>query len=287
MTADFPDWTAPQAHANAISTTGAPPLVLKQVVDALIGQNIPANSSITRPASGQFAVNQPGYEIQLNVATLGGTAPIVSVELQWYDSTFGGQIEDEIYYFYSGNLNGHLIHGRGPSKGDRVVVVITNHDATSAVTVSYTLLQTSRTFTREFWHTLVKAGAAPVFPGFTAIAHNIAGNILGAQSGSLNASQLLTLVMPLYTGTCRINGTGANTAGMTTWSIATATDPVAGSSFGFQGVNGQSGFAPTGVTSLWVPEIALPRAQCQLRIQNSLTVAQTVLTTLTAQEDRA
>lgn len=284
---DFPDWTAPQANANAIATTGAPPLVLKQVVDVLIGQAINAGASVTRPASGQFPVNQPGYEIQLNVATLGATAPIVSVELQWYDSAFGGQIDDEIYYFYSGNLNGHLIHGRGPSKGDRVVVVITNHDATSQVTVSYTLLQTSRTFTREFWHTLIKAGAAPVFPGFTAVPHDIAANVLGAQSGSIAGSTTSTLVMPLYTGTCRLMGSGASTAGMTQWNIVTATDPVAGSSFSFQGVNGQTGFAPTGVTSLWIPEIALPRSQCQLRVQNILTVAQTVLTTLIAQEDRA
>lgn len=287
MTVDFPDWGAPQAHATAISTTGAPPLVFKQVIDALIGQSVPANSSITRPASGKFALNQPGYEIQFNVATLGATAPVVSVELQWYDSTFGALMDDETYYFYSGDLNGHFIHGRGPTKGDRVVVIITNRDPTSAVTVSYTLLQTSRTFTREFWHTITKAGAVPVFPGFTAITHNVTGNVLAAFSASVAASTTLTRIMPLYTGTARFMGVGASAAGQTTWSVQSVTDPLGSSEFPFQGINGQSGFSPDGTASLYVPDLALPRSQCQLLITNSLTVAQTVIFEIMAQEDRA
>jgi hypothetical protein len=284
---DFPDWQAPQAHATAISTTGAPPLVFKQVIDALIGTNIGASGSVTRPGSGQFSLNQPGYEIALNVATLGATAPIVSVELQWYDSAFGQLIDDETYFFYSGNLNGHFIHGRGPTKGDRVVVVITNHSGASGITVSYTLLQTSRVFTREFWRTITKNGVNPVFPGFTAISHNVSGNYLGFTNSSVPAGQTVAFLLPLYTGTARLFGQGAAAAGQTTWIMLPSADPVAGAVNSFQGVNGQSGFAPFGASSLYVEDIALPRSQAQLQIINSLTTAQPVITSLIAQEDRA
>lgn len=284
---DFPDWGAPQAHASAISTTGAPPLVFKQVLDVLIGQTIGVSTSLTRPASGTFPLNQPGYEIELNVATLGGTATVVSVELQWYDSTFGALIDDETYYFYSGNVNGHLIHGRGPTKGDRVVAIITNHSGANQITVSYTLLQTSRTFTREFWHTITKGGVNPVFPGFSAIAHNVAGNVLGITNSAVAASTTVVLLLPLYTGTARLFGQGANTAGQTTWIILPSADPIAGTVNSFQGVNGQSGFSPFGASSLYVEDIALPRSQAQLQLINSLTVAQGIITHLIAQEDRA
>lgn len=285
---DFPDWTAPQANATAISTTGAPPLVFKQVIDVLIGQAINASSSITRPASGQFALNQPGYEIQLNVATLGSTATIVSVELQWYDSAFGALIETETYYFYSGNVNGHLIHGRGPSKGDRVVVIITNRSGANQVTVSYTLLQTSRTFTREFWHTIVKAGTAPVIPGFTLIGTNIAGNVLGTDVATIAASGIRTLLLPLYTGTVRLFGIAPSvTAGNITWTVEPVADPVSASNNEFSGTNGQSGFAPSGSGSLYVPDMGLPRSQCQIQVANALTTGQAVTTVLITQEDRA
>ena len=284
---DFPDWQAPQAHATAISTTGAPPLVFKNVIDALIGQTINASSSLTRPASGKFSLNQPGYEILLNVASLTSPAPIVSVELQWYDSTFGQLLDTETYYFYSGNVNGHFIHGRGPSKGDSVVVLVTNHSGAGAVTFTYTLLQTSRVFTREFWKTIIKAGVAPAYLGLTAINHNIAGNVVGLTSSSVGAGATLAFVMPLYTGTARLFGQGAAAAGQSTWIILPSTDPVGGSVNSFQGVNGQSGFAPFGASSLYVADIAMPRSQCQLQLINNLTVAQAIITSITAQEDRA
>lgn len=286
---DFPDWQAPAENARQISVTGAPPLVFKQLIDVLIGQNIPASSSVTRPATGNFKLNQPGYEIELNIASLTNPAPIVSVELQWYDSSFGALMEDETYYFYSGDVNGHQIHGRGPSKADRVVVVITNHSGAGGLTCSYTLLQTSRTFTREFWHTITKGGVTPSFLGFTALAHNIAGDLVGTRALSVPASQTDVTLMPFYTGTVRLFGTGplAVAAAAIQWIILATADPVAAANNLFQGSNGQSGFAPFGQSSLYAPDIALPRSQCELQISNTLTIAQNCTAILVAQEDRA
>ena len=274
--------------AGQVAVTGAPPLVFKRVIDVLIGQNIPASSSITRPASGKFSLNQPGYEIALNVATLGGTAPVVSVELQWYDSAFGALIDDEIYYFLSGNINGHLIHGRGPSKGDQLVVIIRNYNATSAVTVSYTLLQTSRVFTREFWKTITNGAVAPVFPGFTTVGMNPAANTIAADSSSVAASTTKILALPLYTGTVRLSGIGGDTVvNNTEWQIQNATDQVAGQAVLIVG-NGETGFAPTGPLSAYVPEVPLPRAQCTLNLINrNSTTGQTISTNIVTQEDRA
>lgn len=284
---DFPDWQAPQAHANAISTTGAPPLVLKRVVDVLIGQNVPALGTVTRPASGAFSINQPGYEIQINVATLGGTAPACSVELQWFDSSFGGLVDDEVYYFLSGNLNGHLIHGRGPSKGDQVVAIIKNYDPTSAVTFSYTLLQTSRVFTREFWKTTTKGGVNPVFPGFTATPQNLPANVLCAQSVSVPASGSSSFMLPLYTGTVRLIGSASATVGTQQWEVIDVTEQVAGAqTFSVVG-NGETGYAPNGPGSAYLPDVPLPRAQCKMTLINTATTAQIMNTNIIAKEDRA
>lgn len=288
MTADFPDWTAPQAHANAISTTGAPPLVFKRVVDLQVGTSIPANGVLTRPASGQFLLNQPGYEISLNVATLGATAPIISVELQWFDSAFQGLIDDEIYFFYSGDANGHLIHGRGPTKGDQVVVIVTNHSATSAVSFTYTLLQTSRVFTREFWKTIVKAGAFPAFPGFTPVTHDIGAGILCGQAVSVPASTTSKFVLPLYTGTVRLFGvTSSAVAANNSWNVLAVTDLITAGGPLLQVANGQTGYSPLGVTSAYVPDTPLPRAQCQLQNVNLPAGIQTMTTAIVAQEDRS
>ena len=269
---DYPDWQ------NA--------LVFNRVIDVLIGSTINANSVLTRPASGKFNLVQPGYEFELNVATLGGTAPVVSVELQWYDSTFGALMDDEIYYFYSGNINGHLIHGRGPCKGDQLVIKITNYSGASAITVSDTVLQVPRVFTREFWKTITLGAVAPVFPGFTAAANDIAGNIVAAASQTVPATSSAALVLPFYTGTVRLMAAGANTAGMTQVTIEPVTDQNAGNVFNFQGVNGQSGFSVDGVTSLYASDIALPRAQCQMTLTNLLASSQLILASLVAQEDR-
>ena len=284
---DFPDWQAPQAHANAISLTGAPPLVLKKVVDLGVGQSLPATGSILRPASGAFSINQPGYEMFFNVASLGSPAPIVSVELQWFDSFTNALMEDETYWFYSGNASGHLIHGRGPSKADQLVILMTNHDATHGVTISWTLLQVSRVFTREFWHTNTKNQQNPVFLGFTAATHDISSDVVASLSTSVPASTIDTFVLPLYTGTVRLYGQGGPAAGNIQWSVFNATDLGGSAANVVQGVSGQAGFAPFGPSSLYVPEVALPRSQCQLNINNTTTVAAVVAASMIAQEDRA
>lgn len=285
---DFPDEKAPDAHATAISLTGAPPLVLKRVLDVQVGTSIPAGGTLTRPASGAFAINQPGYEIQVNVGQVGGTAAIISVELQWYDSAFNGLIEDEIYYFYSGDVNGHQIHGRGPSKGDQVVVIVKDHSGASGVSFSYTLLQTSRTFTREFWHTIVKNQAFPAFPGFTAVTHDIGAGVIAGQAVSVPASTVDTFVLPLYTGTVRLFGvTSSASAGNNDWQVLAVTDLGVAGAVLLQGSNGQSGFAPDGVSSLYIPDTPLPRAQCVLKNVNLPAGIQTMTTAIVAQEDRS
>lgn len=263
-------------------------LVFNRVIDTLIGQNINAASSITRPAAGKFNLVQPGYEVELNVATLGGAAPVVSVELQWFDSTFGALMDDEIYYFYSGNLNGHLIHGRGPCKGNQLVMVIRNYSGVSAITVSDTVLQVPRVFTREFWKTITQGAVAPVFPGLTAAGMNPAAGTLCADSSTLAASGSKSLVLPLYTGTVRLHGVGSDpVSGNAQWEIVNATDQAAGQAI-LLANNGVTGFAPAGALSAYVPQTPLPRAQCALDLFNKNAGAgQTISTNIVAGEDRA
>ena len=274
---------------GTIAVTGVPPLVFKQVLSQGVGVSLPHASSITRPVSGKISFNQPAYEFWFNIATLGATAPVISVELQWFDSATGARTDDELYYFYSGNASAHFIHGRGPTKGDQLVFIMTNYSATIDATISWVGLQTSRTFSREFWHTIGQGATQPVYPGFTAAASDISANVLASESHAIAASSFISVILPLYTGTVRIMATTTDpAAGNSKWTITAVSDQVTPNVVTFEGLNGQSGFAPFGVSSLYAAEIALPRGQCQLQMQNAnTTTSETLTTAIVAQEDRA
>lgn len=286
---DFPDEQAPDAHARAISLTGAPPLVLKNILDLLLSTTLPALGTITRPASGLFTVNQPAYEILISLATSGTPAPVVSVELQWVESFTGFTLDSETYYLYSGDANGHLIHGRGPSKADRVKVIFKNYSGAVSTGINYVLLQTSRTFTREFWKTITKGGVQPVYPGLIAAASNASANVLSDDSHLLAANATISVILPFYTGTVRLFGTTTDTTvGNSRWFITPNSDQIAGSLATLEAANGEQGFAPLGPLSMYAPTLALPRSQCTLLLSNTnATTSQTITAMVTAQEDRS
>lgn len=288
MVTDFPDWEAPQAHADRIAVTGAPPLVFKRVLDNGVGQSLPHGGTITRPASGKISVNQPTYEFFINIATASSPAPVASVELQWFDSALGSKLDAELYYFYTGNLAAHFVHGRGPSKGDQLVFIFTNYSGSVDATISWAVVQTSRVFTREFWHSIGQGNGTPTFPGLTSATWDISSNKLACQANALAASATSDFVLPLYTGTVRLWGTTTDpAAGNSKWRIFDNTGQIGTGLFEFKGSNGQTGFAPDGASTLWVPTIALPRSQCTLELSNTATTTQTLSTTIIAQEDRA
>ena len=272
--------------AGQVSTTGAPTLVFKNIIDVLLSQNIPANSSVTR---GAFTINQPDYEILLGVNTAGASAPILSVEFQWIESFSGLVLEDETYYIYSGNAAGHQIHGRGPTKADRLKVILKNNNVAIACSVTYVIIQTSsRNYTREFWRTVMQGGVAPIFPGFNASTMNMPSNWLAGQTNNIAASSNNIFLLPLYTGSVRLYAeTGSAVAGKAEWVILDNSDQIILGSAGFKGLNGQSGYSPNGLSSLYIPDIALPRSQCTLQVINNDTVAQNLFTGLLAKEDRS
>ena len=279
---------SPAQVAGQIAVTGAPPLVFKQILSQGVGVSLPHASSLIRPVSGKISFNQPAYEFWFNVATLGAAAPVISVELQWFDSATGARTDDELYYFYSGNVNAHFIHGRGPTKGDQLVFIMTNYSTTIDATISWVGLQTSRTFTREFWHTIGQGITQPAYPGLTAAASDISSNTLSAETHVLGASGSLVIVLPLYTGTVRIFGTTTDaTAGNSQWQIFNNTDAIGPTQIA-GGANGQTSDSPLGVKSLYLADITLPRAQCSLQLVNgNTTTSQTLNTAIIAQEDRA
>ncbi len=290
VTTDSPDWQPHVGLATQIANTGAPLLAFKTELDFLVGSSLPAATSTTRPASGQFTIGQTAYEIIIKTSTVSSPAAIISAELQWFDSSSGIQVDDEIYYFYEGNLTTpHNVHGRGPSKSDRLVIVFTNHSATIGCTISYVLLQTSRIYTRELWRTFNPGGAAQVFPGFTAATFDMSSNILSADSFALLHNTTQTIVLPLYTGTVQLWGdTTDATAGNSQWNLFDATDTVAASQQQIVRGANNTAFGPAGISSFYLPTVALPRSQCSLQFSNNnATTTETLRLAMVAQELRS
>lgn len=294
MTADFPDWQAPQAHANAIGVTGVPLTAFKTIIASNVGGlNIPANSTVALPTpTTSYGIGQVSYEFLFTLFSAAAAAPVIGIELVWSDSVTGLLTWDEQYFVFAGrNLAGaHSISGRGPSKGDRLQVNISNNSATAATAV-FVLQQTSRPYSREFWQTVQQAGFAnPVFNGLAYAAGNMSAKTLCSQSQLVAAAGNNVFVLPLYTGLVHLyfrstDGTLANNE----WRIVCDSDQNdAGDTNRLLVFAGASGFAPYGSnfqSAFTLANYPLRNAQTKVQMLNhNATTAATHLMHVTAAE---
>lgn len=144
MTADFPDYQVPQAHADRIAATGVPLLNLPRQV---------FNRQAATLAAGAFfqtataAISQPGYDVffQVSENVAGAASAQVTVALNWFDSATNLAVQSEVYNIFIPAAGGgaHLVRGFGPTRGDQLNIVITNND-TQAITYSLVVTQNSR-----------------------------------------------------------------------------------------------------------------------------------------------
>jgi hypothetical protein len=171
VTADFPDFQVPQAHADAIATTGAPLLTLATLVDSQTGKVITAGNVFPGPGK---PISQIGYEIQVQVtANSASTVPYAVVALTWVDSGTGITVGSDTWTVPgSSNATPFMVLGKGPSKADKVSVTVTNLDPANSITISYVLIQNSRVYPKDDWRwynnnnrlTAVPAATLPTLP---------------------------------------------------------------------------------------------------------------------------
>jgi hypothetical protein len=83
-------------------------------------------------------------------------------------------------FFAGATGSEHLIHGHGPSNADQLVVSFTAGSA--QITVNYSIMQSSRIYTKHLWRTTNPQTSSPVFSGFSFPPEDVgAGIILGVQ----------------------------------------------------------------------------------------------------------
>lgn len=221
---EFPDWDAPQGHANAIAATGVPLLHLKTSLAAPTSQTVAAGNTLQLPTPTTFYnLGQISYEIAFQVWTAAATASRFQVQLRWYDSATGRTTSVRNVYAYAATTaTTHWIIGRGPVRGDDLQVWVTAEDNT--IVFNAVILASSIPYMRDRWETTIP-GNIPVFPGFTSAVYDPDGGWLASVSSSVAAAGSTTTLLPLYTGLVTVNGTTTDTtAGESELRIVDAAD---------------------------------------------------------------
>lgn len=257
---DFPDWNAPQGHATAISTTGAPLLNLYSLL-ANINTNISAGATLTLPVTGIFNITQPGYEALFQIAAPSSLQSIVTVEMTWFDSTSGIISAYRRFRFFAGaSGTPHIVEGHGPSNANQLTVKITA--GAQAIAIAGAILQSSRIYLNHVWRTANTAQTPPVFPGFTYAPGDFAAGILLAAEDSLLLSTNKKYLLPLYTGDVTWNGRDSSgLSGKSQYQILA--EPETGFTNTVIAIRGagQSGFAGFNPSSM-EGGVTLPGVQC-------------------------
>lgn len=207
---DYPDWTAPQAHADAIAATGTPPLTL---VNGVAGQvvNVPANGI---QLGNTFAFSQPSYELFMDIfqSGAGATGPL-EVKMQWFENTFSQVIDQQSWWVWPGaaTLN-HQVAAKGPSRAGLLSMVFSNHSVAAAYRVTYWLYQRSHYYTRDDWRSMVFTSSVNA----VTVPTNDTVEGLVCQTSALIAGGGNTKVqLPLYSGQVQVYAdTTSNTTDM-------------------------------------------------------------------------
>lgn len=160
---DYPDWQTPQAHATQIAATGVPLLRATNNLGNTFGTTLAGGASTQLVPS--VAVNQPGYEVTVEVSmpASSGTIPFVHIALLWWDSATGlfGNRRDVV--LPAGNAGANLLtcYMFGPMHSDMFRVDAINLDPAITATLNWTVNQTSHVFERDQAYQYSYAGTAP------------------------------------------------------------------------------------------------------------------------------
>lgn len=208
---DFPDWQAPQAHATAISTTGAPLLRLTTKIGSGSATSIPATGQVTLITAAP--ITQPGYEaaLQLNLPVATGTIPFAALNVQWIDTSSGLAVSSKQYFLSAGNgpANALQYYIAGPCYGDQLTVTVTNLEAAAAMTLTWAFNQTSHIYEHDRIVQPLYGGLAP--NGFTNPAGNPNAAVIAITRPTIAANSQASRLCAVRSGKallCSDNGGG-------------------------------------------------------------------------------
>jgi hypothetical protein len=260
---DYADWGVPQANANMIAATGVP----------LLGNpNVLLNAApVIAPGATYLSPNLPvsqlGYEIAIQPFASGsGSAGPLEIEVNWQDATATYTIELENWLIWPGAAaGGHLIYGKGPTKGGIVQISIINGSSAMAYTAPIQVWQRSHPYTRDDWRSRFYVNSAS---GNAIATTDLTTSLIGYRNVSVAAAGLDASELPLYSGPCTLwfqTASGTTDMVLTIQSSAGANQPSLGTKI-FQ--------MPSPAGGAFSAQIVLPRYQCRVQMQNKNAAAQ-------------
>jgi|SRR5579864_1201372 len=165
MTADFPDWQAPSAHAAQIAIQGVPLLAGSTGVPgrtwALAG-----GASSTAAA---MTFHKIGYEMLVK-ANIGSTAtvPFAQLKLEWSDSGSGLLVATDTWIIpCCQSPSKFIVSGRGPTKADTCTPTVTNLDPAITNSVELDVLENGRVYQLDNWNWINELDSALTIPTLT------------------------------------------------------------------------------------------------------------------------
>lgn len=171
------------------------------------------NATLAVPANTteSFSVlsSHPGYFIDIfaSIANAGATVPWYLVEFIWQDSGAATIIDIEHFYLPAASSGRWRTCGKGPNRGQLLTVNITNYDPTYAMTVTYSIGETTQHIARDDWRTLdYNTAVIPGFGGYSQTPNGVAlgdmaAGVLAVQNNdTLPAHATWTQLLPMYTG---------------------------------------------------------------------------------------
>jgi hypothetical protein len=254
------------AIPNNIASTGAPLLALPSVLASGSNVAVPGGGEVN--ILNKTSVNQPGYEVFIELETTSSSATPVQIQLAWYDPTLGIQTDLTNIWVFAGSTSfPHFVIGRGPTRDSQLQIVVAS--PVNAITiVNYVVFQHSRVYASDFWRTALDNGANLIFPGFTIPADHDSstGFLAGDNFTSLAAGGTETEVLPLFSGRVFIQGLSVNTSasGALQITVNPAADHAIGGSSNFNQIVNIA-CANQVVTQ----EASLPLVQCTLTVTNT------------------
>lgn len=254
------------ALPSGVAATGVPLLTRSTLLNQQTSVSLTIGAVSTL---GPFNVSQIGYEMILSSFQPTGVLSFFKVELQWSDSVTGAITGFERWWLVPGSAIGspHVINGIGPTKGDRLTVIITNHaNSTGSITYSYTLLQNSRVYAEDKWRTQGFSAAGQSGPG-----QDVVSNVLASVTSGLAAGAGLSRFLPLYNGTINLMVTSTSNTNDCEVTLNDVADQSIITNPNFP-IYDQFTNAQGNLYAL----VGLPRAQLQLNITNHNAATKTV-----------
>jgi hypothetical protein len=177
-----------------------------------------------------FTITRPGYLLNVSaVYTTGeGTSGLFTMDVAWYESTQSTRFGHEGWRMAVGGFASQApwFHtGRGPTKGQLLVLSFTNRDTVQTIQVAFWLAQTTQHASRDDIRVHVN-GSSPVWaldPGGDPVFNRLA-SISGQ---SIVAGHTDTYLLPLYSGQVALTwaATGQSAANVLNLSLVQA-DPL-------------------------------------------------------------